>query len=323
MSALGSSPGLALRISVTDRCPLRCLYCRPQPLREGGHGADLIETGDIVRFVRIAQERYGVAKVRLTGGEPLVRSGIVAVVGALADLGLDDLALTTNGQRLAELAGPLRAAGLRRVNVSLDSLVPATFTQLAQGGALARTLAGIDAALAAGLRPLRINTVVLRGRNDHEAEALVDFALARGAEPRFIELMPSGLQPTDYDRWFMPSAELRARLAETFAMTPEPHTPGSSSRRFSVRGEGRAGAVGFISPNSHPFCAGCRRLRLTADGRLLGCLGRHDHVRILGLLRASSPDADERIAAAMAVALGCKRGSGAFAVALPMSRVGG
>ena len=314
---------LVLRISVTDRCPLRCVYCRPHKEKDA-RARDRLRAEDIVRFVRVAQAADGVAKVRLTGGEPLGRSDIVNLVAALAPLGVPDLALTTNGQRLALLAQPLRQAGLHRVNVSLDSLDPGTFTRTAQGGVLAHSLAGIDAALAAGLAPVRINTVVMRGVNDHEAEALVARALERGCEQRFIELMPSGLRPMDFQAWFMPSAELRERLARTFDLAPIAHEPASSSRRFCVTThDGRQGTVGFISANSQPFCFGCRRLRLTADGRLLGCLGRGDHIGILGLLRDPDASADERIAAALHVALACKRPSGCFCIPMPMSSVGG
>jgi cyclic pyranopterin phosphate synthase len=305
---------LVLRISVTDRCPLRCVYCRPYK-EERARARDRLRADDITRFVRVAQTAAGVAKVRLTGGEPLGRSDIVDLVAALPPLGVPDLALTTQ---------PLRQAGLHRVNVSLDSLDPETFTRAAQGGVLAHTLAGIDAALAAGLAPVRINTVVMRGVNDHEAEALVARALERGCEQRFIELMPSGLRPQDYQAWFMPSAELRERLARTFDLAPIAHEIASSSRRFSVTTrDGRQGTIGFISANSQPFCLGCRRLRLTADGRLLGCLGRGDHLGILGLLRDPDASADERIAAALHVALACKRPSGCFRIPMPMSSVGG
>jgi len=327
VTSLLRTPELSLRISVTDRCPLHCLYCRPQAMIEPCRASGVLQETDIVRFVRVARGALGVAKVRLTGGEPLARADIVHLVAALSRLGIPDFALTTNGQRLAALARPLREAGLHRINISLDSIDAKTFTRLAQGGDLSRTIAGIDAACAAGLAPVRINTVVLRGLNDHEAEAMVDFALARGCELRFIELMPSGLAADDYAHWFLSSAELRQRLAQSCDLVPETHEPGSSSRRFHVIRHGRQGFVGFISPNSHPFCSGCRRLRLTADGRLLGCLGRSDHLRLMGLLRETDDgadgDTDARIAAAMHVALGCKRGVGTFAVAMPMSSVGG
>jgi cyclic pyranopterin phosphate synthase len=318
-----SAPGLALRISVTDRCPLRCLYCRPRSAIEASPAPEVLQRAEIVRFVRVACDAMGVAKVRLTGGEPLVRGDIVQIVAALGRLGITDIALTTNGQRLAAIARPLREAGLHRVNVSLDSLDPSTFARLAQGGELARTLAGIDSARAAGLAPVRINTVVLRGMNDHEAEAMVRLALAHGCEQRFIELMPSELSPADYDRWFFSSDELRQRLERTFDLAPQAPEPGSSSRRFLATGDGRKGFVGFISPTSHPFCSGCRRLRLTADGRLLGCLGREDHTPLMDLLRSGDASADDRIAGAMLGALSRKRGAGPFAVAMPMSSLGG
>ena len=314
---------LVLRISVTDRCPLRCVYCRPYK-EERARARDRLRADDITRFVRVAQTAAGVAKVRLTGGEPLGRSDIVDLVAALPPLGVPDLALTTNGQRLAPLAQPLRQAGLHRVNVSLDSLDPETFTRASQGGVLAHSLAGIDAALAAGLAPVRINTVVMRGVNDHEAGALVARAIERGCKQRFIELMPSGLRPRDYQAWFISSAELHERLARTLDLAPIPHQPASSSRRFcATTRDGKIGTVGFISPNSHPFCFGCRRLRLTADGRLLGCLGRRDHIGVLALLRDPAASADERLAAALRVALACKRPSGPFSIPMPMSSVGG
>jgi GTP 3',8-cyclase len=324
MTMLPDAAGIALRVSVTDRCPLRCVYCRPQMPVESCRTPDVLQASDIVRLVRVAQAALGVAKVRLTGGEPLARDNIVDLVAALAPLGIADLALTTNGQGLAALARPLHEAGLARVNVSLDSLDPRTFSRLARGGELARTLAGVEAAARAGLVPVKINTVVLRGINDHEAEAMLSYVLVRGYELRFIELMPSGLAPEDYAKLFLRSSELRARLAASFDLQPEKHEPGSSSRRFRVTGAGgKQGFVGFISPNSHPFCSDCRRLRLTSDGQLLGCLGRRDHIGLMGLLRATGAGADERIAAALYVALGCKRGTGPFAVAMPMSSVGG
>jgi len=317
------APGLALRISLTERCQLHCRYCRPLLGREPEPATEVLPTVDLVRFVRVACKAFGVAKVHLTGGEPLMRRDVVEVVRDLAKLGIPDLALTTNGQRLAALARPLQAAGLHRVNVSLDSLAPETFSRLTLGGKLQRTLDGLAAARRAGLRPLRINTVVMRGINDHEAEAIVDFALARGFEARFIELMSSGLAPADHRRWFVSSAEVRARLAKHFAMVPEPIEPGLSSRRWRIDSAKVRGLVGFISPHSEPFCDGCRRLRLTADGRLVGCLGRPEYVRLARLLRARNSGSDERVVAAMRAALACKRGAGAFAVPLPMSSVGG
>lgn len=317
------SPGLVLRISVTDRCPLRCVYCRPGSAPRASGMSEGLAVKDIVRFVHVARSHFGVAKVRLTGGEPLAHPDIVAIVAALGRLGLPDLALTTNGQKLARQAAALRGAGLGRVNVSLDSLVPDTFSRLTRGGDLRLTLAGIAAASDAGLGPLRMNTVILRGINDHEVEAIAELALEHGYEARFIELMPTGIDPADYRRWFMPSGELQQRLAKTFRFEPEPYMLGSSSRRFRVVAGGRPGVVGFISPNSHPFCAGCRRVRLTAGGLLLGCLGRSDRVGLLGLLRSEDPGADARIAAAIRVSLGCKRGSDALSVPVPMSQVGG
>ncbi len=313
---------LTLRLSVTDRCQMRCVYCRPA----GGCPAPSasLSSDETTLFARLMHQQFGVAKIRITGGEPLLREDIVDLVRQLAGVGVPDLAMTTNGQRLAPLAADLRAAGLHRLNVSLDSLNPLTFRALARTGSLDRTLDGFHAALAAGFSPIKLNAVVMRGWNDSESEALVDFALRTGCELRFIELMPTGLGQKQYGEWFISSDELRTRLAATFTLEPLPTAPSASARRFRIsNGKGRLGVVGFISPNSHPFCTGCRRLRLTAQGDLVGCLGRADRFPIAHLLRAGDGPAQDRITHLAGQALSRKRAGLPLYVPRLMSSVGG
>ena len=315
---------VALRLSVTDHCQLRCVYCRTGAVEASPARSRPLEVASLVRFVAIAQARFGVEKVRLTGGEPLLRHDLVDLVGALASAGVADLALTTNGQRLSGLAAPLLHAGLRRVNVSLDSVSSSSFRAMARGGRPELTVSGIDEALRVGLRPLKLNAVILRGINDAEAEDLVTFALERGCELRFIELMPTGLSPEEFARRHVPAGELLERLGRSLQIDPLPEDRGSSSRRYSVRDRaGRTGVVGMIAPMSHRFCDGCRRLRLTADGALIGCLARKESWPIGELLREPGPTAERAVVEVMERALGCKRSSERFEPALRMSSIGG
>lgn len=320
---------LALRLSLTDRCQLRCVYCRPEKEVESVHapeasGKKIIGVTELVKFVTIAQSQFGVSKVRLTGGEPLLRPDLVEIVQALAGIGITDLALTTNGQLLYQQAARLKQAGLQRINISLDSLQPETFRHLTRTGHLELTLRGIEAALQANLHPVRLNTVVMRGFNDQEAEELMAFALESGCELRFIELMPTGLSPADFQRLHLPAEKLRGRLEKRLEMVPLPYQMASSGRRFWVRdGANRTGIVGFISPISHPFCHGCRRLRLTAFGDLFGCLARCDYWPVAAYLRAHFPESEPELIKTMQRALDCKRTVEHFAAAAPMSAIGG
>jgi len=281
-----------LRISVTDRCNLRCVYCLPAA------GVQLFRREDILRFEEIAQvvgflrNHYGLRAVRLTGGDPLVRPDIVELAGMLSRLGLDDLAVTTNGQRLAVLARELCEAGVSRVNVSLDSLDRARFSRLTRGGQLDLTLEGIEAAQAAGFRSVKINTVVLRGENDVEVCELVRFAIAHGLEIRFLELMAIGVSAARHSSWFVSSEEVRERLRRTFWLVADGSSPDNRIQVHIARDSvGRTTRVGFISPQTRPFCAGCRRLRLTADGKLLACLMHSSGRDLRPLLRCSNgPD---------------------------------
>jgi len=203
----------------------------------------------------------------------------------LTEEGLADLALTTNGHRLVGMAGDLRRAGLRRINVSLDSLDPQTYRRLTCCAGVARAVAGLEAALRAGLEPVKLNMVVLRGLNEHEVVDMVRWGLGRGCQVRLLELMPIGAAQRDFAERFVPSAEVQEQLAAHVRLRPLPYEPGASSRNFLARSaSGRAGVIGFISPCSNAFCDHCRRLRLTADGRLLGCLAQPQGADIRGLL---------------------------------------
>lgn len=316
-----SPQAIDLRVSVTDRCQLRCAYCRPVGRIDRLPREEILHSAEVLRMAGIVQRRFGLAKLRLTGGDPLLRRGIVDLVSSLACLSVPDLALTTNGQLLTDLAAPLKRAGLGRINVSIDSLRPEVFAAVTRGGSLPRTLAGIAAAQAAGLHPIKTNTVVMRGVNDGEIADLAAFALEGGWESRFIELMPTGLQPGRFEEWFVPADEILGLLARRFSLAPLPYAPGSSSRRFRITGaSGRAGIVGIISPTTRPFCGNCRRLRLTADGRIIGCLGRSEAIPIRAFLRADA--SEEEIVAAVAACLSRKR-TISFKPPAVMSAVGG
>jgi cyclic pyranopterin phosphate synthase len=285
---------------------------------------EVLSYEEIARFVAAVKAQYGLTQVRLTGGEPLLRAGLDRLVAMLAALGVADLALTTNGQRLAEMAGPLRQTGLNRVNISLDSLNSATFAAITHGGILENTLEGIAAARRAGLDPVKLNMVVMRGENDHEVADLVRFAAGHGCQMRFLELMPIGVAAAGFGDRFVSSAEVFERLACEFALTALPVDPRSTSRNFVAEDrQGRWTTIGFISPSSQPFCAGCRRLRLTATGVVLGCLARSTGIPIAPLLR-SGPKLDaEALVAAVEEALGMKRLDGEFLQPRAMVGIGG
>ena len=289
VSVPAPSRTVSLRLSVTDRCQMRCTYCMPAEGIEKIQRQDVLSFEEIIRFVRAVKSRFMISKVHITGGEPLARSGIVDLVAKLADEGLPDLALTTNGQLLADMARDLRRAGLRRVNISLDSLDEATYRAVTRNGHLQPVLDGLEAALRHGLNPVKLNTVVLKGLNDHEVVDMARFGLARGCPVRFLELMPIGCAASACDGLFVPSRIVRSALEKVLQLRRLPHQPGASSRNFLAldRG-GQRGIVGFISPNTEPFCQGCNRLRLTSEGRLISCLARGRGPRIRSCLRDHS-----------------------------------
>jgi cyclic pyranopterin phosphate synthase len=264
-----------LRISVTDRCDLRCIYCMPEAGVPLVPMADMLSYEEVAAVARAAMAA-GVRRFRLTGGEPLARRGLVSLVSLLAGLGPDDLALTTNGLHLAEFAPDLKAAGLMRVTVSLDTLRPDRFEAITRRTGLERIFAGLAAAREAGLVPVKVNTVVIRGVNDDEIADFVRFARQEGVELRFIELMPtSGLTPEckELGAWrpalFVKGEEVRALIEEAFGRLERLPDDGGVAEVYRL-GDGTR--LGFITPVSEPFCRGCERLRLGPDGRLRICL---------------------------------------------------
>lgn len=324
MSVSGKPQPVSLRLSVTDRCDLRCIYCLPPDGATLAAHDDVLRLEEIVEFVGIVQRRFGLTKVHLTGGEPLVRRGVVDLVRMLADADAPDLAMTTNGLNLREMALPLRQAGLGRINVSLDSLQAETYRTLTRGGDLGRVLDGIAAAGLVGFEPVKFNTVVLRGINDREVVSIARFGMERGCAVRFLELMPIGVAQAGYEDRFVSSAEVRAQMASAFELRALPPVPGGSSRNYrAIDADGRQGVIGFISPCTEPFCAGCRRLRLTATGRLLGCLAQAEGPQVRLLLPTRTPEDEERLVEAVEQALRLKRSARRFDGQRLMGRVGG
>lgn len=282
-----------LRVAVTDRCNLRCTYCMPPEGVTPKSHEEILTYEETVRLVR-AGASLGIRRVRLTGGEPLVRRDLVDLVKGLAALpGLEEVSLTTNGTLLAPLAKDLARAGLRRVNISLDSLRPERFRQLTRGGRLEKVLAGIEAALAAGLTPVKLNTVVQAHLNEDEVADLARLTLEKDVNVRFIELMALGAS-RGRGEGFVANGKLWERLQPLIAAVggiTEESLPGSGPAR-AWRLKGAHGTLGFISPVSERFCDQCNRLRLTADGHLRPCLLSTREVDVKGPLRAGAAEAE-------------------------------
>ena len=279
-----------LRVSVTDRCNLRCSYCMPEepvwfPRNQ------ILDYEEMHRLVRVFAA-HGVRKVRVTGGEPLVRKDVTRFIRLLADTpGIDDISLTTNGVLLEAMARPLADAGLNRVNVSLDSLDPERFRQLTRRDDLNRVLAGLKAAAAAGMAPVKINTVLLRGINEDEAERFVETARDQGWEVRFIEFMPLENNGTWDPGQVVTGKEVRERIHARWPLERDPAGNRSApATRFLFR-DGR-GKVGFINSISEPFCGDCSRLRLTADGKFRVCLYDNAEIDLKTPLREGAADED-------------------------------
>jgi GTP 3',8-cyclase len=284
-----------LRISVTDRCDFRCVYCMSEdmsflPKR------DLLTLEEVDRVASAFVAR-GTRKLRITGGEPLVRRDIMQLFRKLSrhlDSGaLSELTLTTNGSQLGKYAAELHDCGVRRINVSLDTLDPDKFRSITRWGDLAKVLDGIEAARKVGMR-VKINAVALKGVNEHEIEHLVRWAHGLGMDLTLIEVMPLGeIEPDRIDQ-FLPLSVVRARLMDSFTMVEDPYRTGGPARYVSVKETG--GLIGFITPLTHNFCESCNRVRLTCTGTLYMCLGQEDAADLRAPIRASSDDAALHVA---------------------------
>jgi cyclic pyranopterin phosphate synthase len=280
-----------LRLSVTDRCDLRCVYCMAEHMVFLPK-AELLTLEELDR-VASTFVALGTRKLRITGGEPLVRKGVMGLIRGLARHlatgALDELTLTTNGTRLAEFAGELADAGVRRVNVSLDSLNPELFRRLTRGGELSRVLAGVEAAQAAGLA-VKINTVALAHDNAAELPELIRWAHGRGLDVTLIETMPMGEIEADRTDQYLSLAEVRRELESFWTLADLPLSTGGPARYVRVAETG--GRLGFITPLSHNFCEACNRVRLTCTGTLHTCLGQEDATDLRAVLRAGASDAE-------------------------------
>jgi cyclic pyranopterin phosphate synthase len=292
-----------VRISVTDRCDFRCIYCMQEKM-EFLPRAQVLTLEELALLARAFVE-LGVTKIRLTGGEPLVRKNVVWLCRAVAALpGLRELVMTTNGSQLDRYAQPLAAAGVRRLNISLDTLDRERFRRITRVGDLDQVLRGIEAALRAGFQRLKINAVILKNRNHDEVARLVGFALERDMDISFIEEMPLGVIG-DHDRAevYYSSDRIKTDLERAYDLLPTTESTGGPSRYYRVAGT--TTNVGFISPHSHNFCGACNRVRLTTEGRLLLCLGQEHSADLRQVLR-SFPDDIERLKQTIVAAMALK-----------------
>lgn len=287
-----------LRLSVTDRCDLRCSYCLPKGFRDFAEPASWLTFEEIERVVA-AFASLGVSRLRLTGGEPLLRRNLPDLVGRLSRLdGVRDVALSTNATQLARHAEALARAGLGRVNVSLDSLDKGCMQAVTGRDSLDAVMGGLMAARAAGLLPIKLNMVLMRGVNDHEVERMAEFCFAHGFILRLIEIMPVG--QTGRDARYLPVSEVMPRLVERFGLLPSAAELGGGPARYWQTADGQ-GRIGFITPVSQHFCATCNRVRLSVEGTLYLCLGQEDRVDLAPVLRGGGSDDDLRAAIVAAI----------------------
>ncbi len=278
-----------LRLSVTDRCDLRCAYCMPE--RQTFLPRAEVLSLEELHELALGFIARGIAKIRLTGGEPLVRRDMIELVQALGRKvgdGLDELTMTTNATRLAEFADPIRAAGVKRVNISLDTLDRETFARLARRDSLPQVLEGIAAAKAAGLR-VKINTVALKGINEAEIPELVEWAHGQGFDMTLIEVMPLGEVEEDRFDHYLPLVAVREALERRWTFSESGHRTGGPARYADIAETG--GRLGFITPLTNNFCDGCNRIRVTATGQLYACLGGNEQVDLRAALRSDDPEA--------------------------------
>ena len=283
-----------LRISITDRCNLRCTYCMPFEGVSPLNHHDILTYEEILRIVRITVEE-GINKIRVTGGEPLVRKGVVNLVRWLSHLeGIDDLSMTTNGILLSEFAQPLYDAGLKRVNISMDSLKPELFKKITRGGDLSRVWKGIKSATKAGFNPIKINVVAMRGFNDDEMLNFARLTFDNDYQIRFIEFMPVGIKNGWNHEKYLSGMDIRTVIEEVYQLKPLDSEGGHSGPAKLYRLEGARGVIGFINAISGHFCSTCNRVRLTADGKLRPCLFSDEEIDIKLALRQGKSDDELR-----------------------------
>ncbi|MCG6493004.1 GTP 3',8-cyclase MoaA [Kitasatospora sp. A2-31] len=313
-----------LRVSLTDRCNLRCTYCMPAEGLDWLPKAEVLGDDEVVRLVRIAVRRLGIATVRLTGGEPLLRRGLPDLVGRITELG-PEVSLTTNGIGLARTAAALEAAGLHRVNVSLDTLRPERYAEITRRDRIADVFAGLAAARAAGLAPVKVNAVPVRGVNDDELVPLVEFAAEHGYRMRFIESMPLDAQGAWHRDRMITAEEILDVLGARWDLVPVGRHGNAPAEEWRIAGTDTV--IGVIASVTRPFCGGCDRVRLTADGQLRNCLFATEESDLRALLRGGADD--DRIERAWRAAVARKGpghdiGSGDFVQPdRPMSAIGG
>jgi len=317
-----------LRISLTDRCNLRCAYCMPPEGLDWLPNPARLTDDEVVRLARIGVQQLGITEIRYTGGEPLLRRGLAGIVARTAALRpRPEISVTTNAIGLDRLAGPLRTAGLDRINVSLDTLRPGTFRDLAKRDRLSDVLAGLAAAAAAGITPVKVNAVLMRGRNDDEAPELLRYCLDRGYQLRFIEQMPLDAQHGWRRENMVTAAEILDSLAPHFTLTPDdPAARGSAPAEIFLVDGGPA-RVGVIGSVTRPFCGTCDRVRLTADGQLRNCLFARDESNLRDPMRQGASDGElaeiwRRAVAAKLPGHGIND-PGFLQPARPMSAIGG
>ena len=281
-----------LRVSVTDLCNLRCVYCMPPGGSELSRKEEILSLEEILKLVKHGVS-LGVNKIRITGGEPLVRKGIISLVNQIAEIkGIDDIAMTTNGVFLKEFATQLKSSGLSRLNISLDTMREDRFAEITRGGNIADVFDGVEAVLKAGFKGTKMNAVIMRGDNDDEIHDFVRYIMERDIELRFIELMASGWKDmVDEDR-FMPTSEIMERVRGVGELVPDKQRIGGGPATI-YRIKGALGSIGFISAVSKPFCKTCNRLRLTSDGKLRSCLLTGGEVDIKDILRSFNLDEKE------------------------------
>jgi GTP 3',8-cyclase len=280
-----------LRVSLTDRCNLRCEYCMPAEGLDWLPRPTLLTDDEVVRLVRVGVELLGITEVRFTGGEPLLRRGLPGIVARTAALRpRPEISLTTNGIGLDRLAGPLREAGLDRINVSLDTLRPAAFQKLSRRDRLGDVLAGLAAAAAAGLAPVKVNTVLMRGRNDDEAVPLLRFCLQHSYQLRFIEQMPLDAQHGWRRENMITADEILESLSAEFCLTPDDAGTRGSAPAETFLIDGGPARVGVIGSVTRPFCGACDRVRLTADGQVRNCLFAREESNLRDPMRAGASD---------------------------------